>query len=138
MKLLEKLDDWWHRYTMVNGHRKLLIGACFVWFFFLLLVYGYLSPDCLVGALLMVLAVTAHDKGWSVYVFLVAVFLVLNAHPVTMVILLGVVAYMVYKILNVYRVRLAERIARMTPEALSGVRYQDPAVEIVVQGGKRS
>ena len=128
----------WHKKLMEKkNNRILLIIGGTIYFSLYLLVTWTLSMDIIIGLLLLTLSVFLHKNEGASYLFILALFFLLLTNPLTIMCLVILGMFLLYKWLDHRRVNSLTKIAQKTPSQLSGVSYQDPRVEIIIKGDNR-
>ena len=137
----EKLENWWTAFSAEKRNRIILLLLGLGWFIYLFSTVLKIPLYCFIGLIFLLITLYSYQKSWSLYTFLVAVFFYFYSSPLTMVligfILVLLLVYIIYKLLDRHRINRITKIAHMTSSQLSGVRYEKPEVEIVIRGGGR-
>jgi len=115
----------------------MLLAAGLIWFGLLVIVSMAVPGWCLFGMISLMISLYFHKETWSFHVFVIAVFFYMLSTPLTMVGLILIGMYVLYKFLNSRRLREIQKIASMTADQLAKVSYDQPEVEIIIHGGRR-
>ena len=134
---MDKLKDWWTGFSGIPGNRRKMLVVGVVWVLIHFVFTWDISVDNLIGIIFLILALKFFYMGTSVYMFMVSVFFFMCSHPVTSFGLVIITLYLFYKLLMHLREKRIKKIASMSASELSGVRFREPEVEVIIRGRQR-
>ena len=132
----EKVALFWFNIVAKTKFRKELTTVLLV-IALLAVFFLYLNIFSMLLIVLLILSVRYANTQAGKVLFYVGIAILILISYILWIIPIAIGIYLLYAFLNELRIKRIQRVAKMSPSQLSGIRYQTPEVEITIRGGRR-
>ena len=133
------LKNGYHQFIQQKTNRIMLPITALIYFGVHIFLTWTISMDILIGLILLIIAIIIHktSEDLSLLIFIVSLFFILISNPITMVILIVLGMYLVFKWFDHRRINALNNISKKSPVQLSKVSTSNPRVEIIIRGERK-
>ena len=136
---LNSIRIWWYDFNQDEqrkGYKKMLLILTSI-LLIASLLFGMWTPISIIAYILLLVACRWHMEDWAVYALIASFVCYALTNGIALILLTIVLVYLFYQVVEGHRVKRLTKISEATPSKLSGVKYKDPQVEIIIRGDRK-